>query len=323
MRVRVSLMALAAAFLLAPLSLLAESTIAEKNLADQLFRDAIKLMEDGKLDVACPKFAESYRLDPVGGTQFNLAMCHELAGRYATALALFNEVAVRSKKEGRVERLQKCKDHIAAIEPKVSRVSVAPSKEADVPGLEVALDGVVLARAAWQTEVPVDPGPHKVTATAPGKRGWETTITIGAVADKQTVSVPALRDLPVSPLAGAKDRPVAVETSSGTRMVGLVVTGIGIVSVGTSAFLALRAQSLRSDAEALHASGDVTAFDRNDQANRASLFAKITLGVGVVAAGAGLYLIVRSPTESKGVATVRVWASAAPNGGLFGLGGAW
>ena len=63
--------------------------------ADKLFEEANALAAVGRYAEACPKLAESQRIEPAVGTQFNLADCHEHLGQTATAFALFSEVARR------------------------------------------------------------------------------------------------------------------------------------------------------------------------------------------------------------------------------------
>src|SRR4051794_35386626 len=72
--------------------------------AQALFDDARRLMAAGQTAEACPKFAESQRLDPGIGTAFNLADCYEKSGHVASAWALFLEVVSQARASGESDR---------------------------------------------------------------------------------------------------------------------------------------------------------------------------------------------------------------------------
>src|SRR3954468_23197031 len=59
--------------------------------AIQLYDAAIKLTKTGDYAGACPKFAESERLDPQLGTLLHLADCFEKVGKTASAWARWKD----------------------------------------------------------------------------------------------------------------------------------------------------------------------------------------------------------------------------------------
>ena len=62
-------------------------TSTDKVAAEALFEEGRRLVAAGSFVDACPKFADSQRLDPSPGTLLNLASCYEKLGRSATAWA--------------------------------------------------------------------------------------------------------------------------------------------------------------------------------------------------------------------------------------------
>src|SRR5262245_33315596 len=76
---------------LAPGMASAQSSGTEVALAEMLYRQGRQLMAEGKVSEACPKFAESYRLDAATGTLLNLASCHESERKLATAWLEYSE----------------------------------------------------------------------------------------------------------------------------------------------------------------------------------------------------------------------------------------
>jgi tetratricopeptide (TPR) repeat protein len=167
-------------------------TATEMALAEALYRQARELMAAGNYAEACPKLKESYRIDPATGTLLNLASCHEAEGKFASAWLEYATAAVAARRDRRPDRVKYAEEHMQALEQKLSRLTLLVPAESDLPDLELKLDGVVIGRAARGVPTPVDPGEHVVEASAPGRETWRATVTIGAVADAQSVSVPVL-----------------------------------------------------------------------------------------------------------------------------------
>ena len=162
-------------------------------VAEALFQEGRRLLERGDAHAACPKLAESLRLDRATGTLLALAMCHEVDGHLASAWAEYLEVIARAKRDGRADREEAARQYAHALEARLSTLDIAvPAAVARIPGLVVQRDGVALESPAWSTAVPIDPGPHVVSAAAPGRQGFTATVVVGAVGDHQTVAVPLL-----------------------------------------------------------------------------------------------------------------------------------
>jgi hypothetical protein len=204
----------------------AEPSAADAAAARTLFDEGRKLMKAGNYAEACPKLEESQRLDPAVGTQFNLADCYEHLGRTATAYALFKEVAAIARAAGKFERENSAKDRAATLEPKLARVRLAIAAKA--PGLEVKIDDAAIDRARWAEAFPIDPGAHRLVASAPRHETFETRFD-AKEASRADVRIPELVDL-------QPRRAFVVEKAEPTRnpsVLTYVAGGIGVAALAT------------------------------------------------------------------------------------------
>jgi hypothetical protein len=238
--------AFAAALLLAPTPARAADE-ASRRLAQVLFDEARALMDAGEYGQACPKLAESQRLDPGGGTLLNLALCREAEGKTATAWTLFHDSLERARADGRADREQIARERIEALAPKLSRLRVRVAPRSAPGPLTVSIDELILGEGARGTAIPVDPGRHTVSATAPGHEPFRREVEVpadGAVVD---VEVPALAPAQGEPgatgtLGGRTTRPnpVFYAAVAGTALAAAVSLVTGTVwsyqrlSLGTS-----------------------------------------------------------------------------------------
>ncbi len=168
--------------------------------AEVLFREAREMMARGDNAAACPKLAESQRIDPSVGTLLNLGDCYERIGRTASAWATFNDAAAMAIRAEQPERARFAKGRAEALGPKLARLTV--EVRASAQGLTVERDGVALGAATWAAALPVDPGPHTLVAKAPHRKTWSTTVSCkeGAAA---VVVVPELESVTESAAAGS------------------------------------------------------------------------------------------------------------------------
>jgi hypothetical protein len=202
----VKILLLACAGLLSALALSRPSfaqSETKQAVAEAIYKQARDLMAQGKLAEACPKFAESQRLDPATGTLLNLAACHEKQGKLATAWLEYSDALSGARRDGRQDRIDYAAEHLAAIEPRVSHLVLMLSPEAEQLDLTLELDGANIGRAAAGVPTAVDPGKHTVRAQAPGKKPWQKIVEIAAETDRQTLTIPGLEAAPAEPRAPA------------------------------------------------------------------------------------------------------------------------
>lgn len=324
--------------------------VQEQQLAQALFDEARRLMDTKSYAEACPKLVESQRLDPGGGTLLNIAVCHEKEGKLATAKLDFDEALAAATKDRRKDRQVIARERLAAIEPLVPRVRVVVATASDAEGLELKLDGHVLHRTAWGVATALDPGPHVIDASAPGRTPWTTSIVLEP-SQKKTIDVPPLAPLsqlpqtPLPPNAVDVRRPVVVQrpmvvTDFGASSpvdlssdapgagpprranpVYYTALGVTVVAAATSAITGVLAVTAAKDAKegCLPDRKYCRDQESTDAADRSRTFAWVSsVTLGVAAAGFVMVLIVPS---RKAASPAALRASALPGGAALDLSG--
>lgn len=301
---------------------------------EALFQEGRRLMKGGDFAAACPKLEESLRLDPAVGTLVNLASCEEQLGRTATAWQHWRAAAdqIPSGDKRRATAVARA----AALEKLLARLTIALAAGAP-PEAEVKRDGVRLGRASLGLPLPVDPGKHQVVVTTPGREPRAYEVTLRA-RDSATLTVEPGAELPVATAApepaperlgdAAQDRPpTLVQTPAAppakkTSVVGWTLLGGGVAVLAGAGYFGMQALGARKDADkACAGAGSYCrqeARDALDRDKRSSLFADIGAGVGLLAASAGLYLILRTPDDGEKTTAQVV---PLPGGGAVNLSG--
>ena len=281
----------------------------QKASAQVLFDKARALVQQKNFAEACPKFAESLRLDPGIGTMLWLADCYENNGQTASAWAQFKEAAgvagLRADPREAVARRR-----AAALEPKLSNVVIALPPGTRVSGLEVRRDGVVISSAELGLALPMDPGVHTLTASAPGRTTWSGTVEVTAArAEPLVVNVPLLAE--DRSAAGTERDPSLPASSSSeqnsawgtTKYLGLGIAAVGVVGLGVGTALGLSAKSANDDSKAdNHCTGnacDSTGKDLRSTAQSRATGATFAFAAGSAALAGGLLLFFLSPATKK------------------------
>jgi hypothetical protein len=299
--------------------------------AQALFDEAKLLIRKGDWAAACPKLAESERLDPGVGTLLNLAECYDHVGRTARAWATFREAEAMALHQGQSERSRWAAARAKQLEGKLVRLTIDVPDAARVAGLEVSRDHEVQAAAVWGVAVPIDPGDHVIEARAPGYKPF--LMHVVAARDPVVVQVPPLEaepapaptptpppvveapaPPPVSPPAPAlplepvlPSRPPATLAGAPVdggpmRTSGFVLGGVGLAGIGVGSLLGVFAID-RDNAARSAGCGPTTCptqggVDLTHQAGTFATAANATFLVSAVLLGTGILFVVVAPRSA-------------------------
>jgi len=260
----------------------------------------------------------------------NLARCDEQSGKIASALRGYDRAAGLAEAAGNMDRAKASRELAVALRKRVATIRIR--MDTQTPGAKFFDNGAEIEASLLGVPMPVDPGEHKIEATAPGFQTWSATIKIEREAQQEQVLVPALEPgvepsasaptaapsaapppsataAPTAPVASTAPKPEPVasalpppppphEGASGTNAVGIagyVLIGLGGASVVVGAGFAIDSLSAKS------AFNDGPTTQIADRGERDTLLADVFFGAGIVCAVTGVVLaVVGSGHESEG-----------------------
>ncbi|MBE7480144.1 MAG: hypothetical protein HS104_09185 [Polyangiaceae bacterium] len=283
------------------LSRVAVAQSADAGRADALFREGRALMKKNDFEPACQKFSESQRLDPAAGTLVNLSECMEERGRLADAIRALRD-ALTLLKAGD-DRIPKVRQQIATLSGRVPRLILRVPPDS-LTGTKVFVDGVEYDAESLGASIEVNPGEHVVELAVPGKPRQRRGVD---VKEGQELDV-AAGDAEKKPVEPSGRKPPY-------RTLGYVLGGVGLIALalGTGSYLEFR--DTESEREGICPSEqnctkeEIAQDARLEQdADAVGRLAAIEIGTGLVAVGAGVFLLVYTPSggDKRRVGSVRV-----------------
>jgi hypothetical protein len=258
--------------------------------AQALFEEGRNLLDEGRIDEACQKLARSHRLDPAGGTLLNLALCHERQGRLATAWTEYTEGLALARRDRHDVRMTFAEEHLAALKGRLPRARFV-MRGKDPEDVTLQLDDVVVDRAVLGVAIPLDPGRHKVHASAPGRIAWTREIAVKA-GETAEIEIPELALAPPKP-----EEPPPPTVKKGRRVAGWISVGVGAGAIVSGTAFGIIALTKNAKAEELCPSDPCTDSEGerlSDEANTYAWVSNAAIAGGVIAVVVGTVLVLTS-----------------------------
>lgn len=291
------------------------ATAHAQDRADALFKEGRSLLDQKKYDEACPKLAESQKLEPGSGTLVALALCHEGQGKTATAHRELEQAATTASIKGRDDLASAARKKAEAMEPKLSRLVVHADKD-----IELRCDGeTVKANDAFA----VDPGEHKVEASAKGRTSRSYTVRLSGAGLTEIVVDPLESNETVAskpPIVLSTTEPPAADTgSSGSSGTAQRVIGLSLVAAGVGGFVVggyFGVQGIHDASDARKLTGQ-DATNAHDSSKKNFTTAIVGAAAGTGALAVGLILFATAPKNAPKT-TARIVPTSGP--GDVGMG---
>ncbi len=225
------------------------------------YRRGADLYRAGKYRDAIAAFEEADRLKPSPALQFNIGQAREKLGEAAAALAAFARYLrldpAAANRESVLRSVKVLEGRLATTGLQMLHVTTDP------PGADVSVDGAAAGPAP--IDAPFLPGPHAVTASAPGRRTAtrEVLLTLdrslevnlvlepapaqpGVAAAGATPAVLAARPPePPSPATLPEEAPQQVERKS---WLGPIIAGsVGVAAAGAGLVFGMLARNAQNE----------------------------------------------------------------------------
>jgi hypothetical protein len=294
-------------------------------------RNGYALKKAGRCADALPHFVESERLDPQPKTLLNMADCEDQLSDLVHAqqhAALARDLARQS---GNEELLSIAEKQLAELDKRLPRLTLRVASDAP-PNVVVSRDGTALGSVSLGVPLPINPGNHVVTVSAPGHADarYEIRLAEGA---QQTLDVRAGAAQPTPSPPSPEQAPVTPRASSGSlqKTFAWVSLGIGVVGVGVGSVFGVLAIKKNHDSNAgghCDSTGcDATGKSLRNEALGDATISTVAFAVGLVAIAGGIVLWATAPSPSVaragGVRRLELIPSVAAGRASLVVTGAW
>jgi tetratricopeptide (TPR) repeat protein len=209
-------------------------------VARQQFARAEQDEDAGRWQDALDKLRNVLAAKQTAGVQYHIALCEENLGQLVAALADYTTAKTKAQSENALDVQRLVGKRLADLDPRVPRLTV--HLVSDVPNATLTLDGATLANERMGTAMPVDPGTHRVEATAPDRppSGVEVTMHERDTTVLDVKLAPAGEPSPPPVREPAASQPPGRASSGFDRRAALVeaVAALALAGAGVGAYVA-------------------------------------------------------------------------------------
>jgi hypothetical protein len=288
--------------------------------ARELFAQAEQDEDAGRWSDAIEKLRRVLEVKRTAGVQYHIALCEEHTGALVAALEDYTIAEQEAHEENAQDVLRLVGKTLGDLNPRVPRLTlrVVP----DTVDAALTLDGKAIAHALWATALPVDPGEHRIEATAEGRESSAVTIVLNerdATILEVKLGPPRPIDAPAAP-AGVSLPPEPPATVPASRTTAMFETAgfAALAGGGLAAFLGADAARTRAiQACAQRASPSPDACNSEKTAVRAWDWVAAGAWTGAAVVGALAVLAWTRPAQVRSAA--RPYVIAGPM--QVGIGG--
>jgi hypothetical protein len=284
----------------------------ELSKARAQFQRAIELEQAGNYSTALEQFRDVGQVRMTPQVRFHIASCEEKLGRLVTALGGYQLAFADADSVG--------EDFKAEVAAAVSRLEAGIPKlviqrSTGAEAAEIQLDGVALGASSVGVPVPLDPGPHSISAKAPGALPFSQTVTIAE--NEQKIVAVALTPEPQEARPSASADPAAPVDKGNPRLIPYVIGGVGVASLISSGVLFGLRQSTLSDLEDQcgpnHDACPSSAADDYSNLKLYNVTAQVALGVGVACVGTAVTMLLLQRKHTPPASARMTLLPSAPN----------
>lgn len=319
MRLGAALLTLSLLGVVAPVR--ADPTAAEIAAARELFDEGIALETKGRWAQALDRFRKVAAVKTTPQVRFHVALCLENTGKLVDALVEFQRAQVDAEKDPAAGMVAShAAKHVAELKERIPRVIViVPS---DIAGVTLTIDGASVTTSLIGTAIPLDPGKHSITVTAPQRAAFEQQIELverGKPVTVQAVLPPADAPAKVVPVTPKEpEQPPHRGFGPWPWLVG----GAGVAALaGGTVLYVLRQRTIDELSAACAPDRTQCPEDQRDVADRGRTYTtwgNVLFGVGAVGIVSSAVLFALAPSDAPGSARTSLHVATGP--GLFGIG---